>query len=103
MGLKGGQKWCLCAARWKEAFDYAKTESPSSSEPIVPKVHLHATHERALDVIDMKDLKENAAETEAGNASNVAQSRSGNAFPGGVNTKERTELAGKKEMTSREL
>lgn len=44
---------------------------------MVPKVHLHATSERALNVVDIKDLKRYAAESEVGNASNVAQSRKG--------------------------
>lgn len=110
IGLKSGQKWCLCAPRWKEALDYAKSQSDgkaegfshhvgSSSSSIVPKVHLHATNAKALDVVDLKDLKMYAAETEAANASNVAQSRKGGM--GGA-IKETTELANKGEMTSRE-
>jgi len=65
----------------------------------VPKVHLHATSEKALEVVEMRDLKKYAAEGEVGNASNVAQSRKGGM--GGA-IKERTELAGKGEMTGRE-
>jgi hypothetical protein len=62
-------------------------------------VHLYATSEKALDVVSMEDLKNHAAEPEVGNASNVAQSRKGGM--GGA-IKERTELAGKEGMTSRE-
>jgi uncharacterized protein len=65
----------------------------------VPKVHLHATSEKALEVVEMRDLKKYAAEGEVGNASNVAQSRKGGM--GGA-IRERTELAGKGEMTGRE-
>lgn len=65
---------------------------------MVPKVHLHATSERALDVVDIKDLKRYAAESEVGNASNVAQSRKGGM---GGKIGERSELAGKGEMTGR--
>jgi hypothetical protein len=65
----------------------------------VPKVHLHATSERALDVVSMEELKSHAAEMEVGNASMVAQSRKGGM--GGA-IKERTELAGRGEMTGRE-
>jgi hypothetical protein len=65
----------------------------------VPKVHLHATSEKALDVVSMEELKSHAAEMEVGNASTVAQSRKGGM--GGA-IKERTELAGKGEMTGRE-
>lgn len=43
-GLKGGCKWCLCAARWKEAFDVKGRLGDS----VVPKVILEATHQAAL-------------------------------------------------------
>ncbi|CZR55053.1 uncharacterized protein PAC_04939 [Phialocephala subalpina] len=99
IGLTAGCKWCLCAARWKEALDHASKQSDPSSESVVPKVHLHATHERALDVVGYDELKKYAAEPEVGNASNVAQSRKGGM--GGA-IKERTELAEKGDMTSRE-
>jgi len=110
IGLSAGCKWCLCAARWKEALDHAKSaDSPddqgfshhagSASSSVVPKVHLHATNARALDVVDLKDLKLYAAETEAANASSVAQSTHGGL--GGA-VKQRTELADRGEMTSRE-
>lgn len=58
VGLKGGQRWCLCASRWKEAFD--AREGPS--DPKVPKVMLHATNQRALDIVGFKDLKAFAKE-----------------------------------------
>ncbi|PMD61591.1 uncharacterized protein K444DRAFT_652262 [Hyaloscypha bicolor E] len=99
IGLTVGCKWCLCARRWKEAFDHASQQTDQASESVVPKVHLHATSEKALDVVNMKDLKKYAAEPEVVNASNVAQSRKGGM--GGA-IKERTELANKEEMTGRE-
>ena len=46
-GLKAGDKWCLCAARWQEAFEAGRA----------PKVILEATHERALEVCDLDDLR----------------------------------------------
>jgi len=49
-GLKPGDKWCLCAARWKEAADAG----------VAPPVILAATHERALDVIDLDELRAHA-------------------------------------------
>jgi hypothetical protein len=79
-------------------MEHAKS-SESSQNSVVPKVHLHATHEKALDVVGYEDLKKFAAEPEAGNSSNVAQSRQGG--HGGA-IKERTELANKEEMTGRE-
>jgi uncharacterized protein (DUF2237 family) len=41
-GLKPGDCWCLCAARWKEAFD----------AHVAPPVILAATHESATEVVD---------------------------------------------------
>ena len=45
-GVKPGDRWCLCALRWKEAFQ-------NNSAPLVV---LEATNEKTLDVIPMKDL-----------------------------------------------
>ena len=45
-GLKDGEKWCLCALRWKEAL----------INNIAPKVVLEATNEKTLSVINMEDL-----------------------------------------------
>jgi uncharacterized protein (DUF2237 family) len=45
-GLRPGDKWCLCALRWKEAFEAG----------CAPKVVLEATDERALKYIDINDL-----------------------------------------------
>jgi len=47
-GLGPGDHWCLCALRWKEAFDDGKA----------PLVNLEATHERALEVLSIHDLIE---------------------------------------------
>ena len=49
-GLKSGDKWCLCALRWKEALinGYA------------PKVLLEATNEKTLEVISIDDLIKNS-------------------------------------------
>ncbi len=46
-GLKAGDRWCLCAARWQQAFKAG----------MAPKVVLAATHERALEIVSLKDLK----------------------------------------------
>lgn len=46
-GLKPGDKWCLCAARWQEAF----------LANCAPKVVLSATHEACLKVTKIEDLK----------------------------------------------
>ena len=47
-GLKSGDRWCLCALRWKEAYDIGSA----------PFVILEATHEKALDYIDISALLE---------------------------------------------
>lgn len=49
-GLKPGDRWCLCAARWKEALEAGAA----------PRVALRATHERALEVVSLADLKAHA-------------------------------------------
>jgi hypothetical protein len=46
-GLKPGDRWCLCAARWQEALQAG----------LAPPVILSATHERTLDLVDLKDLQ----------------------------------------------
>ncbi|KAI9850552.1 MAG: hypothetical protein M1838_005474 [Thelocarpon superellum] len=73
IGLTGGCKWCLCAGRWKEAFMARK----SDDDPIVPKVFLHATHQKALDSVRMEDLKKFAAYGGAAPPSVAAGSNSG--------------------------
>lgn len=45
-GLKEGDRWCLCAARWKEAMDAGSA----------PKVVLEATHEFTLQLASMEEL-----------------------------------------------
>lgn len=46
-GLKEGDGWCLCASRWLEAYEAGKA----------PPVILEATHEKALEIIDLDTLK----------------------------------------------
>ncbi|MEN9788682.1 MAG: hypothetical protein RLZZ473_746 [Pseudomonadota bacterium] len=46
-GLRPGDRWCLCAARWQEAFIAG----------CAPRVNLRATHQRALDIVALVDLK----------------------------------------------
>ncbi|MGF1644004.1 MAG: DUF2237 family protein [Thiotrichales bacterium] len=49
-GLQPGDSWCLCAARWKEAFEQGKA----------PRVRLRATHARALELVPLDALKRHA-------------------------------------------
>ena len=50
-GLKAGDRWCLCAARWLEAYEAG----------YAPDVVLGATHARALDVVPIDALTAHAA------------------------------------------
>lgn len=49
-GLRPGDQWCLCAARWREAWEAGSA----------PRVQLRATHRRALAVVDLATLKAHA-------------------------------------------
>jgi uncharacterized protein len=46
-GLQAGDRWCLCAMRWKEAFEAG----------VAPKVVLASTHMRALDYVTLEQLQ----------------------------------------------
>lgn len=46
-GLKPGDRWCLCAPRWQEAFEAGQA----------PRVVLRSTHEGALSFCSLTDLK----------------------------------------------
>jgi uncharacterized protein (DUF2237 family) len=54
-GLSPGDRWCVCAARWLEAYDAG----------CAPAVVLGATHARAADVIPIDTLIAHAAEADA--------------------------------------
>ena len=49
-GLQAGDRWCLCALRWKEAYEAG----------MAPKVILEATNEKVLRIIEMEDLLSHA-------------------------------------------
>lgn len=51
-GLKPGDRWCLCAGRFLQAHD----------EGVAPKIHLAATHRRALEVVSLEVLRDYAAD-----------------------------------------
>ena len=51
-GLQPGDRWCLCAARFLQAAD----------EGCAPRVHLEATHQRALDIVPLSILQSYAAD-----------------------------------------
>lgn len=47
-GLKGGDHWCLCALRWKEAYEAG----------CAPQINPHASHARALEYVPLEALQE---------------------------------------------
>jgi uncharacterized protein (DUF2237 family) len=49
-GLKPGDRWCLCASRWKEALDAG----------VAPPVLLRATHASALEYVSLAELQGHA-------------------------------------------
>ena len=49
-GLQDGDRWCLCALRWQEAFEAR----------VAPPVVLECTHERALDFVTLLALRSHA-------------------------------------------
>lgn len=51
-GLVGGDRWCLCALRYKEAHEAGKA----------PRVNLRATHISTLEFIDLDVLQDHAVE-----------------------------------------
>jgi uncharacterized protein len=49
-GLKPGDRWCLCASRWKEALDAG----------FAPPIVLQSTHASALEYVSLNELKQHA-------------------------------------------
>ncbi len=47
VGLRPGDRWCLCANRWKEAL----------AAGVAPPVVLECTHENALEFVQLKELQ----------------------------------------------
>jgi len=53
-GLKDGDKWCLCASRWREAAEAG----------VAPPLYLKSTHKKALEYVTMEQLKSHALDLE---------------------------------------
>ena len=51
-GLQEGDCWCLCASRWKEAFENG----------VAPQVILEATHIKTLEIVDLDILLQYAVD-----------------------------------------
>jgi uncharacterized protein len=54
-GLQPGDRWCVCAARWQQAYE------DGAPAPVV----LAATHARALEVVSLEALQEHAVDVPA--------------------------------------
>ncbi len=53
-GLQPGDRWCLCATRWREAL----------AAGVAPPVILAATHEAALRYVSLAELQQHALDLE---------------------------------------
>jgi uncharacterized protein (DUF2237 family) len=51
-GLQEGDRWCLCASRWLEAYQYE----------MAPRVFLQRTHKRALEIVPLELLRQFAVD-----------------------------------------
>ena len=51
-GLKSGDRWCLCAARWLEAYE----------QGMAPRAYLTRTHKRALEIVPLELLRKHAVD-----------------------------------------
>tara|TARA_B100000787_G_C16106141_1_gene255926 strand:- start:313 stop:696 length:384 start_codon:yes stop_codon:yes gene_type:complete len=47
-GLNDGDRWCLCAQRWLEAYN----------QNMAPRVHLMSTHKKSLEIVPLNLLKQ---------------------------------------------
>ena len=47
-GLQPGDKWCVCAPRWLEAYE----------NKMAPRVFLARTHQRALEIVSLEVLRQ---------------------------------------------
>ncbi|MCW5801665.1 MAG: DUF2237 domain-containing protein [Deltaproteobacteria bacterium] len=54
-GLRPGDRWCVCAARWQEALDAG----------VAPPVFLAGTHESATEICDRDELLRHALDSES--------------------------------------
>jgi uncharacterized protein (DUF2237 family) len=68
--LKSGDRWCLCAKRWKEAYDEGKA----------PRVIKNATNKKTLDVIG-DDIKDEELTEYARTLKNARRQGAGLRFP----------------------
>ena len=51
-GLQPGDRWCLCAARWQEAYEAG----------MAPEVFLESTHQATLKIVELENLQKHAVD-----------------------------------------
>ncbi|MEC7631075.1 MAG: DUF2237 domain-containing protein, partial [SAR324 cluster bacterium] len=51
-GLQPGDRWCLCAARWQEAYEAG----------MAPEVFLESTHQATLKIVELDNLQKHAVD-----------------------------------------
>ena len=51
-GLQPGDRWCLCAARWQEAYEAG----------MAPEVFLESTHQSTLKIVELDNLQKHAVD-----------------------------------------
>ncbi|KAI0595958.1 hypothetical protein F4775DRAFT_566739 [Biscogniauxia sp. FL1348] len=67
LGLRGGCRWCLCSARWLEAYRAYRAGRVGMLG--VPRVDLDATEESALGTVDLQTLRQFAVRDPEGGGS----------------------------------
>ncbi|KAI1385854.1 uncharacterized protein F4822DRAFT_356155 [Hypoxylon trugodes] len=75
VGLKGGCRWCLCTARWLEAYQAYRSGRVTNLG--VPRVDLDATEDSALKMVDMETFRQFAVRLDQ--PTNPSGSGNGNA------------------------
>ncbi|KAI1352054.1 hypothetical protein F5Y01DRAFT_103925 [Xylaria sp. FL0043] len=68
IGLTGGCRWCLCTARWLEAYQAYRSGKVTNLG--VPRVDLDATEDSALAMVDMNTFRQFAVQRPGQNQAN---------------------------------
>ncbi|KAI1264329.1 hypothetical protein F5Y18DRAFT_79362 [Xylariaceae sp. FL1019] len=72
IGLSGGCRWCLCSARWLQAYEAYRSGKVTSLG--VPRVDLDSTEDSALGMVDLETLRKFAVQKPGRNGSGEGSS-----------------------------
>ena len=72
VGLRGGCRWCLCTARWLEAYQAYRSGKVSNLG--VPRVDLDATEDSALNMVDLDKFRQFAVQHGPGSSGGASGS-----------------------------